>query len=202
MIEEKQRYSEEGEERFGFFGSKLYAVSALIPTFRQFHKFVINDLESFRFQSILDIGSGNGKILIGLADIRKDFVGAGIDPSPYMVKISSKKVIKKGFSSTIKFIGGSSRSLPQDEKYDMIFTSLSFHHWNEREKSIPEIMKYLNKGGRFNIYEIGNNGTIKTKFGKSHLMSTAQFKEIYNNYSFEMDLMERNGFIRASFYNE
>jgi ubiquinone/menaquinone biosynthesis C-methylase UbiE len=196
---EVKDYYEEGEEKFGFISSRLYVLSALIPTFRHFHRFVIDDLKEHEFKTILDIGSGNGKILNTLAVEKKDFTGTGLDPSPSMRKVSSKKASGKKVNQRIKYIGGSCRELPENEKYDLIYTSLSFHHWKDRVQCIPGIMDHLNEGGSFNIYEMVNDDSFKKKMASSHLMRASQFKEIGKDLGLNLTLREEKEFIRATF---
>ena len=192
-------YYREGEERFGFLSARLYIISSLIPTFRKFHRFVIDDLKDFNFKNILDIGSGNGKVLTTLAEEKKGFLGTGLDPSSSMRKISSGSAKKKGVSGKIKFTGGSCRELPENEKYDLIFTSLSFHHWKDRVECIPSIMNHLSNNGSFNIYEILNDDSFKKLMVASHLMRASQFKIISSDLSLDLTLKEQGEFIRATF---
>ncbi len=198
MPEEKDYY-EEGEEKFGIFSSRLYILSSLIPTFRHFYRFVIDDLKEFDFKTILDIGSGNGKILTTLAMEKKDFIGTGLDPSQSMRNVSSKRASRKKVAERIKFIGGSCRELPENKKYDLIYTSLSFHHWKDRVQCVPGIMNHLNDGGSFNIYELVNDDSFKKKMAASHLMRASQFKEISSDLGLNLTLREDGEFIRATF---
>ena len=199
MVADLKDYYEEGEERFGFISSRLYVLSSLIPTFRHFYRFVIDDLKGFEFKTVLDIGSGNGKILTSLAVEKENFTGTGLDPSPSMRGVSSGRAKKKKVSERIKFIAGSCRELPQNEKYDLIYTSLSFHHWKDRARCIPGIVDHLNEGGSFNIYEMVNDDSFKKHIAAAHLMKPSQFEAISKELGLNLTLRENGEFIRATF---
>ena len=191
----------EGEERFGLFVSRMYSMTRMIPTFRNFYRFVIDDLKSMDFYRILDIGSGNGYLALSLAKHKSNFTGTGIDPSSYMVRVASKNASKYGLSDRIKFEMGSSREIPQKESYDIIYTSMSFHHWKDRESSIPGIMSKLTAKGSFLIYEVTDNGSIARKLMKRHTMDSETFKAISERMNLHMEIKEKEGFIRCLFRN-
>ncbi len=195
---EKDLYAA-GEERFGSIGSRMYSFSRIIPTMRNFYKFVLEDLNSMDFQYVLDIGSGNGHVLTALAKMKQNFTGTGIDPSQQMISVAAKKAKKLGLGRRIRFEGGSSREIPRDEKYDVIYTTMSFHHWKEREKSIEGIMQRLNPGGRFIVYEVTDDGSFSRRFVKTHLMEADTFRNIAKNAGLKIDLKEKNGYIRCMF---
>jgi len=189
----------EGEERFGSLGSRMYSFSKIIPTMRNFYKFTLGDMKKMEFENVLDIGSGNGYILVELGKLIPKFAGIGIDPSPQMVSVSSAKATKYGLSDRIKFEIGSSRQIPHDGKFDLIYTAMSFHHWKEREESIHGIMERLNENGKFLVYEVTDNGSFSRKFVKSHLMDANTFKTIAGKEGLDIELREENGFIRCMF---
>lgn len=190
----------DGEERFGSATSRFYAVSRLIPTMRHFYSFVLNDLSSLEFLTILDIGTGDGYELVSLAEAKNGFIGYGIDPSPQMVKVARRRAAKRRVESRIKFDIGSSRNIPGGENFDIIYSSLSFHHWKEREAALAGIMSRLNEGGSFIIYETSDDGTFNRKFVKSHLMNRNEFEQIAPRNSLELKrISENGGFIAAEF---
>lgn len=188
-----------GEERFGSLGSRMYSLSKIIPTMRNFYKFTLGDLEKMEFENVLDIGSGNGFVLMELGKRVPKFSGIGIDPSPQMVNVASTKATKRGLSNRVKFEIGSSRQIPHNENFDLIYTTMSFHHWKEREKSIQGIMERLNENGKFLVYEVTDNGSFSRKFVKSHLMDANTFRAIAEKEGLDIELKEENGYIRCMF---
>ncbi|MHB1440228.1 MAG: class I SAM-dependent methyltransferase [Cuniculiplasma sp.] len=188
----------DGEEKFGFLASKLYGLNRLIPTFKHYYKFVLEDLESFGKLNLMDIGCGNGYILLALGSRNLKVSAIGIDPSPQMIKIATKKSISKGFENRIHFLNGSSRSIQSNEKFDVIYTSMSFHHWKERENSISNIMAHLTSEGSFNIYEIKPHKVIYWQIANSHTMRASDFEDIGEKMNLAYDIKENRDFIRCS----
>ncbi|QRF75869.1 ubiquinone/menaquinone biosynthesis methyltransferase [Thermoplasmatales archaeon] len=194
----KELYAE-GEEKFGSLGAKFYGITRAIPTLRKFYNFVLNDLTSCDFGSVLDIGSGTGFLLLSLAGTTENFRGLGIDPSTQMVTKATNKSKKLNLEDRISFKNGSSRSIPGDSKFDLAYSSLSFHHWKDREDSIKNIMERVNIGGSLIFYEITDDGSFNRKFVRSHLMSRQKFEEISTRLGLAVDIKEQNGYIRAKF---
>jgi len=140
-----------GEENFGHIRSKLYALTLRWRS--KFVDFVANDVQSSNPRSVLDIGCGTGDVLNQLRNRGIELYG--IDPSPYMLKVAEEHIRQKhsGTKSNVHLSLGNSRHIPFNKKFDRIFSSISFHHWKNREKSIPYILSRLNSNGEFTIYE-------------------------------------------------
>ncbi len=191
----------DGEERFGFFSSLFYPVFNAIPTARRFYDFVISELNEKSFGSLLDVGSGRGTVLVRLARKKTDATLLGIDPSPYMINFANRSAAKARVSDRVKFMIGNSRSLVPGRKFDLIMSSLSFHHWKDREAGVSVIVNALQPGGEFVVFEITNNGEFDRRFVKSHLMSRAEFFLIGSKIGISPQITEEGGFISASFRN-
>jgi len=141
-----------GEENFGSVKSRLYSLTARWR--RRFIDFVANDLLSRNPRSVLDIGCGVCDVLLQLRS--REIELYGVDPSPHMLMLGKKKIGDSADDTALSKVYlslGNSRLIPFDKKFDMIFASLSFHHWKNREESIPYILTRLNENGEFAIYE-------------------------------------------------
>lgn len=141
----------EGEEKFGLLKARIYALA--LRWRRAFVQFVVNDILFKNPQSVLDIGCGPGDILMELQHHNIKLYGT--DPSPHMLELASKRVRNSAPSAkfSVQLSLGSSRVIPFDRKFDMIFSSISFHHWKTREENIPYILSRLENDGEFTIYE-------------------------------------------------
>jgi ubiquinone/menaquinone biosynthesis C-methylase UbiE len=142
-------YYLDGEERFGFFTSFLYFIAIKIPIFQNLYNFVEQDMLRSHAKVVLDIGTGPGDIALFLAESGFDRV-YGIDPSKDMIRIAKLRARK---SNNLKFALGSSRRIPFKIKFDVIYTALSFHHWEEKRESLKYLSKFLVNGGEIRIYE-------------------------------------------------
>ena len=188
-----------GEEKFGLFSSAFYGIVNTVPTLRRFYNFVEAQVASMKFDSILDIGSGQGTVLLRIMKNNMTAKGMGIDPSPGMVRISMKKCMRMGMCDRVSFLPGSSRNIPGNRNFDIIYTSISFHHWKHRAESVEQVLQHVNKGGKFLIFEITNDGSFNRRFVRSHLMERSDFIEIGKALNMVPELIESGGYIMAAF---
>lgn len=90
--------------------------------------------------------------------------GLGIDTSIYMVNIGNKLARKNGVDDRVKFQLGNSRNLPE-QSFKLAYSTLSFHHWADREKALINILAHLK-----DVDSSGSMNLIKTNFIlRSHL---------------------------------
>ncbi|MDD1751518.1 MAG: class I SAM-dependent methyltransferase, partial [Methanotrichaceae archaeon] len=75
--------------------------------------------------------------------------------SDAMIKIAERSAIKTGVSRRLEFKVGSVYSLPyENDFFDMVVSTLSFHHWNEPIIGLNEIYRVLKHGKECWIYDI------------------------------------------------
>lgn len=108
--------------------------------------------------AILDVGCGTGRLL-RLAEARYPNARLfGVDPAPEMVR-QAEIAAPKG--SVIRFQQGVAEKLPfLDAQFDLVFSTLTFHHWDDQAKGISEIARVLAPGGRWLIADIMPAGLI------------------------------------------
>ncbi len=138
-----------GEERFGQVLSPLYALVARTPPMRGFYDFVVSDIEAVRPRSVLDVGTGPGIVAVRLARDMHARIDA-VDPSISMLRIARKNAA--GLSN-LRVERGSSRFIPFRKRYDIIYTSLSFHHWRRKAESLAYMSGFLGRHGEIRIYD-------------------------------------------------
>jgi ubiquinone/menaquinone biosynthesis C-methylase UbiE len=103
---------------------------------------------------ILDIGTGPGRLPIVIASKNKYVHVTGLDLSEDMVKIASALAEKKGMTN-VGFKAGNAGELPfGDREFDLVISTLSFHHWREPGTALDEIYRVLREGGEAWIYDI------------------------------------------------
>ena len=190
-------YYKKGEEKFGFVSSRLYSFGSS-RSMQKFYFFIAKDMGKEKPKSILDIGAGPGDLALKLSKIKNAKVYC-VDPSPSMMKVAENKFIKNK-AKNIEYKLGSSRYIPIKDKFDIIVTTISFHHWKEKENSIRYILKRLNENGKFVIYEFCYdklNTLQKLSIGK-HSLSIKQAKSYkFKGYTKKIDII--NKIIKVSF---
>lgn len=190
-------YYEKDEERFGPITSRLYDLLAFaIPSMRRFYAFVISDIESSRARRVLDVGFGPGKVALAAARNKKMEV-YGVEPSQSMLKIAKGRA---GGAKNVHLEIGSSRKVPFHTKFDLIFSSISFHHWHDRNNSLRYLNRFLRKGGEIRIYEFQRGGRGITSKLASHSVSKGELYDAARGSGLKIKgMLERENFIRAAF---
>jgi ubiquinone/menaquinone biosynthesis C-methylase UbiE len=191
-------YYLKGEERFGFLSSLAYSLSARIPQIRRFYDFVVKDVEKRGFADLLDIGTGPGYVPFMLSDMGRHGNIYAIDPSINMIRIAKSKARNR----KIVFGLGSSRHVPFKRKFDLIISTLSFHHWANRENDLTYLAGFLKRRGEIRVYEFekDNKKTFRRYFVSSHSVSKRELVDAAKKSGLRIkDITRKDGFIRATF---
>ncbi len=144
-------YYLKGEERFGAVSSRLYSFGAR-NGLKKLYNFITNDVKRLRPKSILDVGAGPGDLSILLDKTIKNVEIYCVDPSNSMKNIAVKKFEKMNIKN-IHYALGSGRYIPFKKKFDVILSSISFHHWKKKKESIEYLLSKLDSNGQLIIYE-------------------------------------------------
>ena len=141
------------DENFGFFTSRLYKVfSNTFPSMKSFYSFILSDIANYKFSSMLDIGCGPGTLDVKIAQAFPESKIYGIDPSKDMVRQASS-LAKKIDIKNLEFAMGKNTEIPFDLKFDLVITTLSFHHWAVKRDALEYIAGHIASGGKIAIYE-------------------------------------------------
>jgi ubiquinone/menaquinone biosynthesis C-methylase UbiE len=108
--------------------------------------------------AILDIGCGTGKLL-GLAQVRfPDARLVGVDAAIEMVKQARASYPNGG----IEFQQAMAEELPfPNASFDLAFSTMTFHHWQNQGKGVTEIARVLTPGGRWLLAEFVATGFMR-----------------------------------------
>ena len=95
-------------------------------------------------KSVLEIGVGTGRLAVRVAPLCGEFIG--IDISPKTVKRA-----KENLSSckNVNIICADFLSFDFDRKFDVIYSSLTFMHIEDKQRAVNKISGLLNGAGRF-----------------------------------------------------
>ncbi|HET8753526.1 MAG TPA: bifunctional demethylmenaquinone methyltransferase/2-methoxy-6-polyprenyl-1,4-benzoquinol methylase UbiE [Salinimicrobium sp.] len=137
----------------------------------EWRKKVVQLVRSKNPDSILDIATGTGDLVINLAKETKASKLVGLDISEGMLEVGRKKIEKEGFSDKIEMIQADSEAMPfPDNSFDAITVAFGVRNFENLEKGLSEILRVLKPGGIFVVLET----SVPTKF---------PFKQGYNIYS-------------------
>lgn len=108
-------------------------------------------------EEVLDVGCGPGTVLFLLnRKCGKSIKLHGIDPSEDMIRIAERKNTSR--NSGIQFSVGMGEKLEfEDNRFDLIVSSLTFHHLpsDTKRKTAQEIRRVLKPSGRIYISDWG-----------------------------------------------
>jgi ubiquinone/menaquinone biosynthesis C-methylase UbiE len=113
---------------------------------RELYEDVLNKLDQFSFNKLLDVGCGTGNLL-SLVSSKYNTEIAGVDLSQKMLEIAHNKL---GDNADLR--EGDSENLPfDDEIFNMIICTDSFHHYPHPETVLTEIRRVLKPNGNILI---------------------------------------------------
>ncbi len=187
----------QGEERFGRFTSALYAFFSSRFAGPELHEFASKDILRSNPKSILDVGTGPGDLPIMLASGSNGIELYAVDPSPDMLRIARKKA--RGVR--VHFAIGYSQRLPFRKRYDMIVSTISFHHWAHKKESLIYLSGFLNKNGEIRIYEFEKPEHKVLWFIKEgHSMSKDELRDASSGTGlYTKGIIRHDGMLRATY---
>ncbi len=184
----------EGGERFGRILSWFYSVFAGRTSNFGMYQFVVDDVLTSDAKSLLDVGTGPGRVPMMLASKRPGLKIYAVDPSPYMLKHARRKAAGSGIS----FANGYSNYIPFHRKFDLIISSLSFHHWAHKKESMRYLSGFLVKGGEIRIYEFRRAGPLR--FHGPHSMDIDEIRRAAEGSGLRArEIIEKGDKLRATF---
>ena len=109
------------------------------------HSAVLHQAESrFKPVSVLDIGSGSGRLLRKVHDYWPEAHLSGVDPAQKMLEVA------RHLTPEARFYMGSGEALPlEDASVDLALSTISFHHWRDQAAGVREVARVLRPGGSF-----------------------------------------------------
>ncbi len=149
-------------------GAKMYSIMvARSPVMKDFYREVAEEV-SLRVSPgrmrILDIGTGPGYVPLEIARRSQNSEIKAIDISPAMVRIASRNAKDAGLSGQVQFQYGNAESISFGDGYfDLIISTLSFHHWAKPRECLKEIHRVLRNGGEAWIYDLRRDPTKEAR---------------------------------------
>ena len=109
--------------------------------------------------AILDVGCGTGRLLRAAEERFPDARLEGVDAAIEMVK-HAQAVLPAG--SRITFQQAAAEKLPfPDAQFDLVFSTMTFHHWADQRAGINEVARVLAPGGRWMLADFIASGVMR-----------------------------------------
>lgn len=160
---------------------------------RSLYESVINKLDELSFNNLLDVGCGTGNLL-KLISTRYDVQISGVDLTPKMLNITR---IKLGDEADLKV--ADSEELPFDnDKFDMVICTDSFHHYPHPEKVLAEIRRVLQQDGMLLIADPYTPAPLRQLVNLYFKLSRSGDVKVYPESDIRK-LLEEAGFISIEY---
>jgi ubiquinone/menaquinone biosynthesis C-methylase UbiE len=135
------------------------------------------DQSSIRAGSrVLDVGCGTGTFVLTIKQLHPDVEVVGLDPDPKALARARHKAQRAAVS--IRFDQGFSDEMPYpDASFDLVFSSLMFHHLpaEEKEPTLRDVRRVLRPGGSLHLLDFahahGGDGLLSHIIHSSHRLN-------------------------------
>jgi len=110
-------------------------------------------------RALLDVGCGTGRLLRAAADVFPEARLEGVDAAAEMVRVAQANTSP---DARITFRLAGAEALPfGDGSFDLVFSTMTFHHWADQRAGIGEVARVLAPGGRWLLADFIASGVMK-----------------------------------------
>jgi len=111
--------------------------------FRPVHRAVLRQMTTLQgTHAVLDVGCGTGALLREIRRRNRTVELVGVDVSPDMIAVAQSQ------SADMTFVVAKAEGLPfPDDRFEMVTSTVSFHHWKNQIAGLREIARVLVPGG-------------------------------------------------------
>lgn len=118
--------------------------------FQENHRLIVQAVDPPPDARILDLGCGTGQLAARLAQWVPRGTVCGVDPAEEMIRVARRGYRRKNLSFEV----GSSHVIPADAgAFDIVVSTISFHHWARPAESLRDIARVLRPGGRLLVLD-------------------------------------------------
>ncbi len=109
--------------------------------------------------AVLDVGCGTGRLLTAAEERFPKARLEGVDAAAGMIE-HARSVLRAG--SRINFQQSTAERLPfPDAQFDLVFSTMTFHHWSDQRKGIAEVARVLSPAGRWLLADFMVDGFMR-----------------------------------------
>jgi ubiquinone/menaquinone biosynthesis C-methylase UbiE len=105
--------------------------------------------------SVLDVGTGPGRLLVEIARRRPDLRVVGVDPSEDMIGHARDRARAAGLADQVDVQIAAGETLPFAEaSFHVVTSTLSAHHWSDVSVAVAEQARVLRPQGQLFVYDL------------------------------------------------
>lgn len=110
-------------------------------------------------RAILDVGCGTGRLLRATEERFPKARLEGVDAAAEMVRFASAALSS---GSHIRFQNATAEKLPfGNGEFDLVFSTMTFHHWADQRAGVSEVARVLAPGGRWLLADFVATGLMR-----------------------------------------
>ncbi len=149
-------------------------------------------------QSVADLGAGGGYFTFDLADaVGPAGLVYAVDVDEEMNERLAGLADERGYAQVQVVLAGTDDPRIPGDGVDLIFTSNTYHHIDDRERYFRDTARYLRPGGRLAVLDYRDEGLIQTIVG--HATDGEVIKEELGRAGYrlvaEHDFIEKQHFL-------
>lgn len=151
LAEVKREHAETANAYFAENAAEWDSIRALHVADDAVEKAVLEALGSRPFDSLLDLGTGTGRMLELLAPLASRAVG--VDASADMLAVARANLDRAGVANAQVRLGDINHLPFQRNSFDVVTIHQVLHYLNEPERAIAEAARVLRPGGRLLVVD-------------------------------------------------
>jgi len=130
-------------------------VEVVLPFVRPNPRVLVAETVDADARSILDACTGNGAVLAAIARRRPAASVFGLDLSPDMLSLATRRIRRKGLTNARIHTGDCTRMPFEDETFDAVTGSYGLHEMPSdiRRAAVSEAFRVLRSGGRLVVID-------------------------------------------------
>ena len=120
-------------------------------------RIAIRKLRDLEPQSVLDVATGTGDVIVEIERQLSPERMVGLDISPGMLELGTKKIRAKEFAQKVEMIVGDSENLPfKDNTFDAITVAFGVRNFENLNLGLKEMYRVLKPGGKLMVLEFSH----------------------------------------------
>ncbi|MFT4525121.1 MAG: demethylmenaquinone methyltransferase/2-methoxy-6-polyprenyl-1,4-benzoquinol methylase [Granulosicoccus sp.] len=120
-------------------------------------RIAIKKLRDLEPQSVLDVATGTGDVILEIERQLSPARMVGLDISAGMLELGTKKIRAKEFGQKVEMIVGDSEDLPfKDNTFDAITVAFGVRNFENLNKGLTEMYRVLKPGGKLMVLEFSH----------------------------------------------
>jgi trans-aconitate 2-methyltransferase len=144
---------------------------------------LISKLKLNGYESMLDIGCGDGKITAEIAGHLPHGAVVGVDSSKEMIELSRENFTRDKYPN-LSFQVADARELAFHEQFDIVFSNAALHWIKDHRPVIAGIQKGLKPGGRA-LLQMGGKGNAEEILSiLEEMMPEKEWSRYFSNFAF------------------